>query len=88
MSVITKAGENAPALQNGNCKYSKGLASLLRSIDLAPLGEALISPSVQAATQHAGNTWLNEPADFELKVVSTVLTEVPTTCSIRNIRTF
>ena len=63
-------------------------ASLLRSIDLAPLGEALISPSVQAATQHAGNTWLNEPADFELKVVSTVLTEVPTTCSIRNIRTF
>jgi RES domain-containing protein len=69
LSVITKAGENASALKNGNCKYSKGLASLVQSIDLA-----------ECATHHAahaGDTWLNEAAAPVLQVVSTVLPEEP-----------
>ena len=51
--------------------------SLVQSIDLAPLGDALTSPSVRPATQHAGDTWLNEAAAPVLQVASTVIPEEP-----------
>jgi len=51
--------------------------SLVQSIDLAALGEALTSPSVQPATQHAGDAWLNEAAAPVLQVCSAIISEEP-----------
>jgi len=52
-------------------------SSLVEVIDLAPLGAALTSPSVQPATQHAGDAWLNTATAPVLQVVSSIISEEP-----------
>ena len=52
-------------------------ASLVQTIELEPLAEALASPSVQPATQHAGDAWLTEAAAPVLQVASSIINEEP-----------
>lgn len=52
-------------------------ASLVQTIDLEPLGDALTSPSVLPATQHAGDAWLSEGNSPVLQVVSSIISEEP-----------
>lgn len=52
-------------------------AILVQQIDIEPLAEALASPSVLPATQHAGDAWLREAHTPVLQVHSSIISEEP-----------
>ena len=52
-------------------------ASLVQQIDIDPLTEALTSPCVLPATQHAGDTWLTDAQAPVLQVYSSIISEEP-----------
>lgn len=51
--------------------------TLVQRIDIEPLTTALTSPSVQPATQRAGDAWLTEARAPVLQVYSSIITEEP-----------